>query len=359
MKKLMFLAIMIMAVASVWGQKTYVMHYLPILTEKQAESYKGYDLIIPDHEVINTSSEQLRKMRRDNPDLKILAYVNKIEWHDPMFSDKPWSLKMVYELKKYPNWFLRGTDGKKLEFWPGTVLMNCRLDCPRYNIGGKSYNYIEWFTERYIKDIIDAYERAGIKLDGILDDELLKSISFIGSYGKNTGVDGNDDKITDDGDELDRNWRLGNAYFLNAVRQKMGPDFLIIGNGGHGYYMDWCQGKQFEYFPEVYLNESDNQTEAWPENMRNASGMRLALFNARTNSGERTDNWFFTICSSMLLDNTWFSFGQNTSYKKDYKLNLGLPLGVYQQDEKGTFIRSFQNGTIYVNPVSKKAWVEK
>ncbi len=359
MKKIIFSAMLLLAIKGIWAQKTYVMHYLPILTEKQAESYRDYDLIIADHEVINTSVEQLQKMRRDNPNLKILAYVNKIEWHEPMFPDKPWSMKMVAELKKYPKWFLRGIDGKKLEFWPGTVLMNCRLDCPRYNIGGKSYSYIEFFTERYISDIIGAYDRAGIKLDGILDDELLKAISFIGSYGANDGIDGNSDGVTDDEAELDRNWRLGNAYFLNAVRQKMGPDFLIIGNGGHGYYLSYCQGKQMEHFPEIYLNEKDSITEAWSENMSHAAGMSYAFFNARTNESGRTDNWFFTICSSMLLDNVWFSYGQNTPYKKDYALNLGLPLGTYQQDEEGNFIRRFQNGTIYVNPVLKKAWIKK
>lgn len=359
MKKIASLLVIMLFSELIFAQVTAVLHYLPTLSDAQVTSYKGYDFIIPDHEVINNSPEALRQMRRDNPDLMILAYVNKIEWHSPMFNDKPWSLKMVAELKKYPKWFLKGTDGKNLEFWQGTVLMNCRLDCPRYNINGQSYSYIEFFTERYIKDIIGAYKKAGIKLNGILDDELLKSISFIGHYSHNyNGIDSDEDGINDDSAELDKQWRLGNAYFLKTVREAMGNDFMIIGNGGHGYYLDWCNGKQMEYFPEVYLNENDHLTEAWAENMNNAAGMKYAFFNARANAYGKTDNWQFSLCSTMLLDNVIFSHGQNMSYDKKYELHLGNARGATYQ-ENGIYKRRFQNGIVCVDPVAKKGWIEK
>ena len=360
MKKNFFIIILLGFCLLARAQTTAVLHYLPTLSAEQAEAYRGYDMIVVDHEVINNSPENLRLMREENPNLKILVYANKIEWHNPMFLDKPWSLKMVAELKKYPKWFLKGTNRKKLVFWPGTVLMNCRLDCPRYIINGKSYNYIEYFTEHYINDIIGAYQKEGIRLDGLLDDELLKSISFIGSYGQNHGVDSNSDGKNDNKAELNRQWRLGNAYFLKTIRQTMGPDFLIIGNGGHGYYLDWCDGKMFEYFPEIYLNEADTKTEAWPENMRHAAGIKVALFNARADNYGHPDNWLFTICSAMLLSNVIFSHGQNMPYREDYCLNLGKPLGSCEIDTvNGDYFRQFQNGTVYVNPVSKKGWIAK
>lgn len=340
-------------------QISAVHHYLPILTKKQVADYKGYNMIIVDHEVILSSANNLALMRRDNPGLIILAYVNKIEWHEPMFSDKRWSLEMVAELKKYPKWFLRDPRGNKLEFWPQTVLMNCRLDCPRYTINGRSYSYIEWFTERYIQDVIGAYKKAGINLDGILDDELLKFISFIGNYGNNRhGIDSNGDGLNDDAKELDRQWRLGNAYFLQAVREAMGKDFIIIGNGGHGYYLEWCNGKMFEYFPEIFLNENDKLCEAWPENMRNAAGMEIAIFNARANAYGKSDNWQTGLYSAMLLDNVIFSHGQNTPFNPKYNLNLGKPKGRFYQSGS-VFSRKYEKGTINFDPVSKKAWIER
>ncbi|MEI6835809.1 MAG: putative glycoside hydrolase [Candidatus Falkowbacteria bacterium] len=359
MKKLIFLAFLAIISSSLAAQLSAVHHYLPVLSAEQARSYKGYDFIIPDHEVIFNSPENLKLMRKDNPGLQILVYANKIEWHEPMFSDKPWSLKMVAELQKYPKWFLRDLLGYKLEFWPGTVLMNCRLDCPRYIINGKSYSYIEYFTENYIKEVIGAYRKAGIRLDGLLDDELLKSISFITHYGKNrNNVDGDGDGLNDDPNEFNRQWRLGNAYFLNKVREAMGPDFVIIGNGGHGYYLDYCNGKMFEYFPEVYLNETDQLTEAWPENMNHAAGMEIAIFNARANAYGKKDNWLFTLCSAMMLDQVIFSHGQNMPYDEKYNLHLGKALGNHYQ--VGNVVsRKFAKGIVHVDPVAKKAWIER
>ena len=361
MKALKMLLIAILASLSLLlnAQKTAVHHYLPILTTQQVSNYYGYDVIIVDPEVIYTSVDNLRLMREANPNLIILVYSNKIEWYDPMFNDKPWELRMLAELKKYPKWFLQDTAGKTLEFWPGTVLMNCRLDCPKYLIDGKSYSYVEYFTERYLKDVIGAYKRANIKLDGILDDELFKSISFVGNYGRNkNGIDSNGDRQNDEPIELNRQWRLGNAYFLNAVRETMGNKFIITGNGGHGFYMQWCNGKMFEYFPEKYLNESDKRLEAWPENMCNASGMKISIFNARADSYGQKDNWFFTLCSVMLIDGAIFSHGQNQPYNKKYNLNLGKPLGSYY-GENDVYRRKFQNGTVVVDPFTKMARIEK
>jgi hypothetical protein len=317
-------------------------------------------MIVVDPEVIFTSADNLRLMRSENPELKILVYANPIEWFDPMFPDKPWSLKMLASLKKnFPRWFLKGTDGRKLHFWTGTNLMNCRADCPKYRINGRNYSYIEYFSHHFITDVIGTFQKEDIRLDGLLDDELLKSIGFIGSYGQNHGVDSNRDGKNDNQAELDRQWRLGCASFLQAIRQTMGQDFMIIGNGGHGYYLQWCDGKMFEYFPEIYLNEADAETEAWPENMSHASGMKIALFNARADNYGHPDNWQFTICSVMLLDNVIFSHGQNMPYREDYRLNLGQPLNSCQIDSVGNYSRRFQNGTVYVNPRTKKGWIEK
>jgi hypothetical protein len=340
MKKMLFLVFLTLFSWQINAQITYVMHYLPTLSYEQAKSYAGYNMIIVDHEVINTSADILRYMRTINQNLKILVYAEKMQWHNPMFSDKPWSLTMVTELKKHPKWFLCSPSGQNLHFWPGTTMMNCRLDCPRYIINGKSYNYIEYFTERYIKDIILSYKKEGIKLNGILDDDLLKEISFLEG-----GVDSNCDGLEDEPGELNRQWRLGNAYFLKKVRESMDKNFIIIGNGGHGYYMDYCSGKQMENFPETFIGN-------WYQNMTNASNMKLAFFNARK------DNWLFTICSAMLCDNIWFSQGQNTPYDEKYNLQLGEPISAYYQEESG-FARKFQNGIIHVNPSTEKAWITK
>lgn len=343
MKKILLLVILTSIMIITQAQKTYVMHYLPNLSHNQAEAYTGYDAIVVDHEVIITSADELKYMREVNPNLKILVYAEKMQWHSPMFPDKPWSIWMTRSLGSYPKWFLLDPSGKNLCFWQGTVMMDIRPNGHRYTINGKSYNYVEYFTKHYIEDILKKYQKSGIKLNGVLDDDLFKEISFLSA-----GVDADRDGIQDEPNELNRQWRLGNAYFLKEVRRVMGNDFLIIGNGGHGYYMDYCQGKQMENFPEIYIGD-------WAQNMTNAAGMKVALFNARA---DEKDNWLFTICSTMLLDNTWFSQGQNTPYDKKYDLQLGEPLDSFSQEE-GVFIRRFQNGTVHVDPVTEIAWITK
>ncbi|NCU42865.1 hypothetical protein EOL72_00715 [Candidatus Falkowbacteria bacterium] len=343
MKKVVLLIALAMFSSAIFAQKTYVMHYLPNLSISQAESYRGYDMVIVDHEVINTSVASLRYLRQIKPEIKILAYVEKMQWHEPMFPDKPWSLDVVAYLKNFSHWYLHSPDGNNLTFWPGTVMMNIRLDGWRYEIAGKSYSYIEWFTERYLEDIIGAYSRQGIRLDGILDDDLFRDISFL-----EDGVDSDFDGLPDNYPELDRQWRLGNEYFLKKVREAMGQDFLIIGNGGHGYYMNICDGKQFENFPEHYIG-------SWFDNLNNAAGMEIALFNARSG---KLDNWLFTICSALLLDNTWFSYGQNTPYESKYSLDLGQPLGFFYE-EPGGFARRFERGIVHVRPNQDKGWIER
>jgi len=66
----------------------------------------------------------------------------------------------------------------------------------------------------------------------------------------------------------------------------------------------------------------------------------------------------FTLGSSMLIDDVFFSQGQNTPYDKKYNLHLGKPLGKFFLDSLG-FARKFQNGTLHVNPNDNKAWIEK
>ena len=90
--------------------------------------------------------------------------------------------------------------------------------------------------------------------------------------------------------------------------------------------------------------------------MNNANTMEIALFNART--GEE-NNWFFTLCSSMLLDNTWFSFGQNTPYETKYDLKMGQPKGAFFQNSDGTFSRLFEKGKVTVDYQAERAWINK
>ncbi|MCX6795016.1 MAG: putative glycoside hydrolase [Candidatus Falkowbacteria bacterium] len=356
MKKVILICLLL-GVAYVYdaqAQKTAVHWYLPTMSLEEASRLKGYDLIMVDPEIIFNNRASLDALRADNPRLKIYCYFNVAEWFFPMWEDKPWSKNIVAFLDKKEEWFLHGKDGKRLNFWTDErtgkrmLTMNCRIDCPRlpvYSINEKM-SYIEFITDRFIQDILKTYP-----FNGVLRDNLWYRITWLGKYGTNKS--GWDYGPIRDNDSLSVNllWKQGTDYSLNEIKKFGGSDFIIIGNPGHLSYPQ-CSGKMFENFPEVYLNRKDTIYEAWFENMNNASAFSAGpcIFNARK------DNYFFTLCSSMLLNNVYFSYLQNTKYESKYRLDLGKPLAPALASN-GIHSRAYENGTVFVNPFLKKAWV--
>jgi len=331
--------------------------YLPTMSLEQAHQLKGYDEVIVDPEVIFNNRASLDALRLDNKNVKIYCYFNVVEWFNPMFDDKPWSKNIVAFLNKHEEWFLHGGNGERISFWPGMQTMNCAINCPGANVysteADEKINYINFISERFIDDILKTYH-----FDGVVTDNLWPKIDWIGYYGVNqSGLDYGIAKDDSRRSEiLNEAWRAGMSYCLNQIK-KFDPSLIIIGNPGNMSYPQ-CSGKMFENFPEIYLNEADTIFEAWYENISNASMWPLdknipaghCIFNARKN------NYFFTLCSSMLLNGVSFSYLQNTKYEEKYKLNLGSALGP-SKISNGIYTRSYEKGIVMVDPYAKKSWV--
>ncbi len=351
---LVFLISGVLCARSLQAQKTAVHWYLPTMSLKEASRLKGYDLIIVDPEIIFNSRESLDALRTGNPKVMIYCYFNVVEWFNPMWDDKPWSKNIVSFLNKQEGWFLHGKDGQRLSFWTDErtgkkmLSMNCRADCPKLPVYSpdKRISYLEFITERFIEDILKTY-----RFDGVLMDNLWNKINWLGKYGANkSGLDYGSSLADNDSVSLNLLWKQGMDYCLSQIKKFGGDGFDIIGNPGHLSYPQ-CSGKMFENFPEIYLNEKDKLHEAWYENLDNASAFSgPCIFNARQG------NYFFTLCSSMLLDNVYFSYLQNTRYDDKYRLNLGRPLTTARISE-GIASRAYEQGTVYVDPLFKKAWI--
>lgn len=336
------------------AQKTAVHWYLPTMSLKEAGSLKGYDLVIVDPEIIFNNRVSLDALRADNPNIKIFCYFNAEEWFFPMWDDKPWSKNIAAFLDKKEEWFLHGKDGQRLNFWTDErtgkkmQTMNCRIDCPKLPVysADKKISYIEFITDRFIQDILKTYP-----FNGVLRDNLWYRITWLGKYGNNKSGFDYGSVPNNDSTTLNLLWKQGMDYCLNEIKKFGGLDFIVIGNPGHLSYPQ-CSGKMFENFPEIYLNKADTLYSAWYESLNNAATFAPGpcIFNARK------ENYFFTLCSSMLLDNVYFSYLQNQKYDSKYQLALGKPLAPAQASN-GIHSRAYENGTVFVNPFSKKAWV--
>lgn len=342
MKKLVVVVLLSLWSLLTMAQRTINLHYLPNMSQSQAESYIGYDAIVVDPETPFSSSGALDQLLAENPDLKIISYINFPEWFNPMFPDKPWSKKVVDFLNQVPEWWLR------ISFWPGMQTMNCSADCPRVMVNGKKYNYIEFMTEIYIENILKKYQ----KFSGSLLDNCWEKIFWLGHYGKNqSGVDINGDGRADDSARVDKSWRKGMEYALNKIKEFGGSGFIIIANPGSAPF---SVSTMFEDFPLIYANEEDKTYQGWYENMNLAairSGVnKLVIFNSRK------DNYFFTLCSSMLLDNIYFAYVQNSKYDRKWQLNLGRALGAAEISGE-EHCRRYENGVVYVDPRTQSARV--
>jgi len=350
MKKIiiLFTAAFLLALSNgLYGQKTAELWYWPALTLKQAITLVDYDMVVVDHECALTSRESLDYLRKNHPGIKILCYFNAVEWHVPMYPDKFWSMKMLAELKKDSAWWLTGVNGHRLGLYPGMFTMNCCWDSPR--IGPDGQNYIEFVTSRYKADILSSYP-----FDGVLKDNLWTYPA--NWFGKKqvppTEIDRDHDGRPDKADDLNKSWQEGMDYCLKELRQFGGKNFLIIGNPGDLCYRRWLDGVMLENFPDVYRDVSDKKHGAWYKNMRYAASFKdPCIFNARK------DNYFFTLCSSVLVDGAYFSYQQNTPYDKKYQLNLGQALGKMRNKGK-IYQRSFQKGTVYIDPERKISWIK-
>lgn len=326
------------------AQQTAVHWYLPTLKINEAKTLKGYDCFIGDPEVFFSSPLAIDLLKQENPGIKLLCYFNPTEWFNPMFPDKPWSIKVVDFLNKVPQWWLKGTDGKRISFWPGMQTMNCSSECPKMEINGVKMNYMEFISQVFIDNILKKH-----KFDGIVDDNDWIKIFWLGHRKPNEhGICLRDNGIKTDSAEADNSWKQGRAYFDEAVRKAMGPDFIIIGNPANLDYLNACNGKIFENFSDIYVNEKDTIYQAWYDNLNEATQMKIAIFNARK------DNAWFTLCSSMLLNNVIFSYSQNAPYDSSWALDLGRPTGA-AFPAGPEYCRQFQNGTVYVNPLLQTA----
>jgi hypothetical protein len=318
-----------------------VFWYLPSMPNPA--KLAGYDMVIIDPENQFNNPEVFKKLREKGAK-KILMYNGFLEWFVPMFPDKPWGIKIVDKLQQdFPQWFLKQADGKPVVFWEGTKMMNISLDCPKIN----GQTYVEWAAEQIYQDILST----GL-YDGMLVDNLWTDVSWLVDKNEGQTIDLNADGIPDTAEEINKRFHDGYSYFLSAIRAKMGKNFLILGNYGSTDYIEWANGKQFENFPDIYLGKESNE-----------GAFVMTLLNAKTTPGpdifnaKEGEEWW-VLLSSKLIDNVYFAYKQNSAFRPEYaSLTLGQASATLEE-QSGIYSRRFQNGTVYVNPEQKSAWIE-
>jgi hypothetical protein len=310
-----------------------------------------YDLWLGAH----FNADQIRQLRRLNPNCFILTSINTVENNDVP-----------------DEYFLRDTTGKKIEVWPGTYRLN--LTRPE----------VAEYQARY------AYQRmieSGLMYDGCFFDNFMMSQRWLTHdiYDRPVQLDADGDGKPDDKDQFDKAWREGVFRELREWRKLM-PWALTTGHSQGYPYPEIAeifngQGIGFETTRAIEgkmpFHELWDYYQAWCTvtvkpaitSVESAVPNQIAYgYDYRPQRHSPPATWAFARdyypymrfgLALTLMNDGYFSHelgdtdhGQDWWYDElDFK--LGEPLGTAKQILKAhgeeIFRRDFQNGIVLLN----------
>ncbi len=289
----------------------------PVMPEADMVNIAKHDLAIVDLENLFNNPERLKELKRLNPQIKIVCYVNFFEiWGEPIPANRPFGALLSKTIEeKFPQWLLKGPDGKQLVFWQGMKVLNQSDLCPIIN----GYNYSRYIEEILLENVLNNSVWDGLFLDNLYDE-----VSWLGPI--DLSLDGQVDGLK----AIDYAWYRGVDSFLNGIRQAKGQNFLILGNHLSLFYQDKVNGRMLEDFPTKAHGD-------WNQAMRLASQWPIVLIQG---TGDRTEMAYNT---SLLVDNAYFCLSNNLTLTEE-KLNKLQELKNLSSSQRGPLIFNSKDG---------------
>lgn len=263
----------------------------PVMPEADMVNIAKHDLAIVDLENLFNNPERLKELKRLNPEIKVVCYVNFFEiWGESIPANRPFGALLSKTIEeKFPEWLLKGPDGKQLLFWQGMKVLNQSDLCPTID----GYNYSKYIGEILLENILNNSVWDGLFLDNLYDE-----VSWLGPIDLN--LDGQVDGLK----AIDYSWYRGINSFLTGIRQAKGKNFLILGNHLSLFYRDKVDGRMLEDFPTKAHGD-------WNQAMRLATQWPMVLIQGTGNRTEMAYN------SSLLVDNAYFCLGNNLTLTEE------------------------------------------
>jgi len=329
MKRIVLLLVGLVVTASLLGIGSAIYWTQPTISTDEAALIARQDLAIIDLENLFNNPDNLRQIKKINPQVKVLCYVNFFEiWQQPLPPDRPFGTKLTETItNNFNEWFLVRPDGQPVIYWPGMQTLNLSDMCPQKN----GYSYGHYLQDILLENVLN--DRAW---DGLFLDNLFDQISWLGS------LDLDRDGQEDDPSTSDYSWYRGVREFLSGISKAKGRKFTIIGNHLSLYYGDLVDGRFLENFP--------TEDYSWEEAMGIASELPVAIFQGKGQNVNLAFN------SSLLLDNAYFCVGQNIAVPDSLLSKLDnlkkLPArergpliykGVYQRQLGTKMIKVYRN----------------
>ncbi|MGB7340451.1 MAG: putative glycoside hydrolase [Phototrophicaceae bacterium] len=151
------------------------------------------------------TTDEMRDLRRLNPDILFLSSANAIEWN-PTWYPRPIP----------DDYWLRDVDGNRVEVWPGSYRLN--LTKPEV-------------AEMVAYSIYEEHLEYEMQFDGVFIDNIFLTHSWQNEdiFGNAFPVDADEDGIADDPQAFDIAWRAGVLHELRTLRALL-PHAIFSGH---------------------------------------------------------------------------------------------------------------------------------
>lgn len=305
-----------------------------------------FDLLVLPQEAQVYNKELFSYLRKNNPDIIILAYTPTRSVNIKHLNDFAGLRRKLIDNANI-DWYLYDQWGGIVSTWTDT----------------KSFNVVSGWNEYLPRFVSDNILSTGL-WDGIFYDEVDADISY-----KNSGnIDLNRDGQKDSAGWADGEWRQGVVKLLQNTRNIIGSAKIIVINGNsHDAYQPYVNGRMFESFPTPWEGNGD-----WQASMSSYDKLQdkvgypeIFIINSNTkNTGNQNDYRAVRFgLASALMNNGYFGFdygdqdhGQIWLYD-EYDVFLDAPASAaYNIDNKndqsfqnGVWRRDFKKGTVVVN----------
>lgn len=319
------------------------------LKEEDLPLLARWDIVVLDGNQQARYPDRIRRLRKLNPAIKILAYIPCEEYatvHLSAPQDYPY-FKLGRQIRQ--EWWLRDPQGNQIYFWPGQPMLDVTDKNPALR-SGERWND---FLPRFIRDELMA---SGL-WDGIFLDNTFDGLKWHVKSPVDLDRDGRADKQED----IDKAWLASMKTLLKRIHE-LNPNAVLIGNGGAAF-ADQLNGVLFEHFPS--WSWGPNWKEVRDAAAKNRAPAMTAI-NVNTDDQNRPNDYRLMRygLGSALTSGSYYSFDRGSSnhnsvwWYDEYEAALGSPTAAPRilggatgqgATAPAVWMRRFQNGLALVN----------